>query len=56
LETVIESTATGEAIAWFPIALESITTHPSGRTWAGSDGNYLCLFTLEGTDEQLATT
>jgi hypothetical protein len=25
-----------------------LTTHPSGRTWAGSVSEYLCLFTLEG--------
>ena len=48
LETVIESQATGSPVAWFPAALRLITTHPSGRTWAGADGNHLYILTLEG--------
>jgi WD40 repeat protein len=48
LETVIEPATTGEAVAWWPIGLRSITTHPSGRIWTGAADHYLCLFTLEG--------
>jgi WD40 repeat protein/serine/threonine protein kinase len=48
LETVVEVTATRQAIAWFPLAVEQIVPHPSGRTWAGGVGAYVCLFTLEG--------
>jgi WD40 repeat protein len=48
LETVIESSATGEPLAWFPMSVGHIVTHPSGRNWAGSVGNYMCLFSLEG--------
>ena len=46
-ETVIESTATGVAVAWLPMAVARITTHPSGRAWAGVLGEHLTLFTLE---------
>jgi WD40 repeat protein len=48
LETVLETEA-GQPIAWFPLPLERLTTHPSGRTWAGSaaDANHVALFTLE---------
>jgi hypothetical protein len=46
-ETRIEA-ATGKAVAWLPEALFDITTHPTGRIWAGKVGKYLVLFTLEG--------
>ncbi len=48
LETVVKASATGQAVAWFPLALDHLATHPSGRTWAGGAGSYLCLITLEG--------
>ena len=48
LETVIETAASGEAVAWYPAALESIITHPSGRVWAGSVASHLHLIRLEG--------
>jgi hypothetical protein len=48
LETVIEPASGGEAVAWFPAALDNITTHPSGRIWAGSVRNHLYLIRLEG--------
>ena len=48
LETVIEPASGGEAIAWFPTALEHHATHPSGRIWAGSVGKHLYLIRLEG--------
>jgi WD40 repeat protein/ribosomal protein L37AE/L43A len=47
LETVLETPITGEPVAWFPIVLHEIVSHPSGRTWAGKVVNYVCLFTLE---------
>jgi WD40 repeat protein len=48
LETVIESKLNGQPVAWFPGALGQIATHRSGRMWAATVNNYLCLFTLEG--------
>jgi WD40 repeat protein len=48
LETVIARADSGEPIAWFPAALDHITTHPSARTWAGAVGNYVAIITLEG--------
>jgi hypothetical protein len=47
-ETVIEPAAGGEPIGWFPAVLEYISTHPSGRMWAGSVGNHLYIIQLEG--------
>jgi WD40 repeat protein len=47
LETVIQDATTGEALAWFPAALRHLSTHPSGRIWAGAAGHHLYLFTLE---------
>ncbi len=48
LETVIEPASGGEPIAWFPEALDNITTHPSGRVWAGSVGHHVHIIQLEG--------
>ena len=45
---VLEDAATAQPIAWFPIALSHIVTHPLGRAWAASDGSYLCIIQLEG--------
>jgi WD40 repeat protein len=50
LETVVEESATGKPIAWFPVALDMITTHPSGRCWAGASGNHVYLLQFEGGD------
>jgi WD40 repeat protein len=47
-ETAITPIATGEAIAWFPVALNNIATHPSDRIWAGSVGNHLYIIQLVG--------
>jgi WD40 repeat protein len=49
LETVVEDAHSSRAVAGLPVTLRDIVTHPSGRTWAGYLGNYLCLFTLEGS-------
>jgi hypothetical protein len=48
LETVIEPAVGGPAVAWFSVALKNITTHPSGRIWAGTVTNHLYLIQLEG--------
>jgi hypothetical protein len=45
---VVESTASGTAIASYPDAIEFIGTHPSSHTWAGKISQHLHLFTLEG--------
>jgi WD40 repeat protein len=49
LETVIEPADGAEPIAWFPAALRLVSTHPSGRMWAGSVANHLFIIQLEGT-------
>ena len=46
-ETVIEPAAGGPPVAWYPAALEHITTHPDGHLWAGAVGNHLVLLRLE---------
>ncbi len=48
LETVIQDGKTGHAVAWIALTPERITTHSSGRIWAGSIADYVCLFALEG--------
>jgi WD40 repeat protein len=48
LGTVFEPAGRGEAVAWFPAAMDHITTHASGRVWAGSADNHLYLIRLEG--------
>jgi hypothetical protein len=48
LETAIGPTAGGEPIAWFPDALGSINTHPSGRLWTGGVANHQHVIELEG--------
>jgi WD40 repeat protein len=47
LETVVERADSGKPVASFPVSLDEIVTHPSGRIWAGVVGNYLCLITLD---------
>jgi hypothetical protein len=48
LGTVFEPAGRGEAVAWFPAAMDHITTHASERVWAGSADNHLYLIRLEG--------
>jgi WD40 repeat protein len=48
METVIEPAAGGNPVAWFPAALSHITTHASGRRWAGSADKGFCIIELEG--------
>jgi len=49
-DTVIQDSRSGQAVAWFEFQPRrwSIPAHPSGRLWAGSIANYVCLFALEG--------
>jgi len=49
-QTVIEYGDTGNLLVQFPVRLHRVTTHPSGRTWAGPNGNRLYIITLEGGD------
>jgi hypothetical protein len=46
-EVAFLSTATGEELAWFPVALTRLTADPTGRVWAGTYGNRLYLFRRE---------
>jgi hypothetical protein len=55
LETVIEPAAGGQAAAWLPETLEHITTHLSGRAWAGSASNHLHLIRVEGLARRCST-
>jgi WD40 repeat protein len=48
LETVIETASNGDPIAWFPVDLLHIATHPSGRDWAGVVASHLYIIQLEG--------
>jgi len=46
-ETIIQTAANGGMVAAMPASLSSITSHPSGHTWAGSIDKHICIFTLE---------
>lgn len=46
LETAVESTASGSAVAWFPARLSRLKRHPNGRIWAGLAHHRLVLFEL----------
>jgi WD40 repeat protein len=49
LDTAISLRDSTTPVAWFPLPIFLLTTQASSLTWAGaSEGNYLCLFTLEG--------
>jgi WD40 repeat protein len=50
-ETVIVGSDRSLPAARFPVALEQITTHPSGATWAGAAAHHVYLITLEGAGE-----
>jgi WD40 repeat protein len=39
-ETTIRTIATDQAVAWLPLEFHFLVTHPAGRVWAGSAGNY----------------
>ena len=50
-EFIVEEVASGDPVAYFPLPLECITTHTSGRTWAGADADGVCIITLEDGSE-----
>jgi hypothetical protein len=52
LESVVESTTSGESVAWFPVAFSRITTHPSGRKWAALNANDVYILELVGTTQE----
>ena len=47
-ETLVEPANGGQPVASFPVSFRHITTHPNGRTWAGSSANHIYIITLEG--------
>lgn len=47
-EMTIQDAETGQSVAWYSTLLNHVTTHPAGRTWAGSMSNNLCIFSIEG--------
>jgi hypothetical protein len=49
-ETIVEQAKPARPVAWFAIPLHAITTHLSGRTWAGASGNHLYIIALEGAE------
>jgi WD40 repeat protein len=51
-QSVIESSADGRPVAWFPAAFQIIATHRAGRLWAVSIGNHLTLVQLAGGVEK----
>src|SRR5262249_41248812 len=50
LETVIED-LNGQAIAWFPVPLSPLATHPRRPLWAGASTVHLYLISLEQANE-----
>lgn len=47
LELVVESVPAGDTIATLPFRLDGVTTHPSGRIWAGRFKHHITLIALE---------
>jgi WD40 repeat protein len=50
VDTKIESKLTGKTVAWLPVSIHTIATHPNGFVWAGAGhpASHLYLFTIEG--------
>lgn len=44
----IDYVKTEQPIAWFPIPLNKISTHPGGRMWAGANTYHMFVLQLEG--------
>ena len=51
-ESALRDAVTDTPIAYYPVALESIATHPSATAWAGREGSHLHLIVLEQEDEE----
>jgi WD40 repeat protein len=49
-ETVVERAASGVPVAWFPLNLDGLTTHPSRPIWTGVSRNRLHIIRLEDGD------
>ena len=47
LQTWVESATSGAVVGWLPAPLDRVVTRAGGRTWAGTDGGNVYLFTLE---------
>ncbi|TWT94472.1 WD40 repeat domain-containing protein [Stieleria varia] len=47
-DSLIETMDGKTVAAWFPRPLASVTAYPSGRIWAGSIDNHLCIVAIEG--------
>jgi hypothetical protein len=45
---VVQVAYSGRRVAWLPEYVSNVSTHPSGRAWAGGVIGYVCMFTLEG--------
>jgi hypothetical protein len=54
-ETVIESAATRQPLAWFPAALHQVAADRSGRLWAGIQADHVCVFALQDEQPQMNT-
>jgi WD40 repeat protein len=50
-ETVIEPALGGPPVAWFPVGIPEMTTHRSGRLWAGTPGGYVYVVRLVNDTE-----
>ena len=48
LESVVKTTTSGEPVAWFPVALSEITTHPAGHKCAAAGANHVYILDLVG--------
>jgi len=47
IDTVVEPTAGGTPVAWFPVALCGIETHPNGCLWVGTHSSNMYIVKLE---------
>jgi WD40 repeat protein len=48
LDTLIQDPGTQRELGWLPGNVRNIARHPSAQVWAGFQGDYVCMFTLEG--------
>ena len=49
---VAYSVESGTVVGELPVSLTHVQTHLSGRRWAGAMQTHLCIFCLEGTEQQ----
>ena len=48
VETAVKPVEGGDPVAWFSVALESISSDLSGRAWAGAYNDHVYIIQLEG--------